>query len=147
MIVISNSSPLIALSCLRRLDIFQHLFGQLYIPRMVYQEVVVRCPNAEEQAYLQDAVNAFMTVISPTSSRLFSRNLGQGEQGVLHLALDMRPDILLIDDKRARNEAFELGFFPTFTTDILKYAEQQQLISSYQDVMLSLFMRGMYLPE
>ena len=91
--VISNSSPLIAMSCLRRLDIFQQLFGQLWIPQMVYQEVVVQCPDPEEKAYLQHAVQEFITVVSPKTSRLFSRNLGPGERSVLNLALEMRPNV------------------------------------------------------
>ncbi len=32
MIVISNSSPLLALSQIQRLDILKHLFGHIYIP-------------------------------------------------------------------------------------------------------------------
>jgi predicted nucleic acid-binding protein len=147
MIVISNSSPLIAVSCLQRVDIFHHLFGHLHIPRAVYQEVVVQCPDIQEQQYLQDAVDTFMTIMSPRVSRIFSRNLGLGERGVLNLAIEMCPNIVIIDDRRARNEAVELGFSPTLTTDILKHAERQKLIPSYHDAMISLFLKGIYLPE
>ena len=147
MIVISNASPLIALSCLQRVDIFSHLFGHIHIPRAVYQEVVVQCPDPQEQKYLQDAVSEFMTIVSPSVSRVFSRNLGPGERGVLNLAIEMRPHILVIDDRRARNEAVKLGFSPILTTDILKQAAQHKLIPSNHDAMNSLFMKEIYLPE
>jgi len=147
MIVISNSSPLIAVSCLRQVDIFRHLFGHLHIPHAVYQEVVVQCPDPQEQRHLQDAIYEFMTIVSPSVSNIFSRNLGMGERGVLNLAIEMCPDTILIDDRRARNEAKELGFSPTLTTDILKQAEQHKLIPSYHDVMVDLFLKGIYLPE
>ncbi len=88
-----------------------------------------------------------MTIVSPSVSRTFSRNLGQGERGVLNLALEMCPHIVIIDDRRARNEAVELGFSPTLTTDILKQAEHDKLIPSYHDAMISLFLKGIYLPE
>jgi len=87
MIVISNSSPIIALSRCDQLRLFQQLFGRIFIP---------------------DAV---------------------------------------IDDKRARNEAKELGFFPSFTSDIIKAAEKRNLIDSYDDVMKQLHQLGVYLPE
>lgn len=59
----------------------------------------------------------------------------------------MSPHILIIDDKRARNEAAELGLSPTLTTDILKQAESHKLIPSYHDAMIHLFFKGIYLPE
>ncbi len=40
MIVISNSSPLIALSSANQLDILRRLFETVYIPEAVYQETV-----------------------------------------------------------------------------------------------------------
>jgi len=43
MIVISNSSPLLALSQVQRLDILKTLFGHIYIPDSVYRETVLEC--------------------------------------------------------------------------------------------------------
>ncbi len=42
MIVICNSSPLIALSRIHKLDILKQLFGKVYIPDSVYQETVIQ---------------------------------------------------------------------------------------------------------
>ena len=147
MIVISNASPLIALSRISREDILQHLFGHLLIPEAVHQEVVLQCPHPDEKARLQEAIAEFIEIVHPTFSHVFSRNLGHGEREVLNVALEMRPDILLIDDKRARYEAQELGFFPTFTADVLKEAERQGLISSYQEILQELYNQEIYLPE
>lgn len=43
----------------------------------------------------------------------------------------MNPDMLLMDDKKARREAKELGFSSFFTTDILREAKDRRLIDSY----------------
>lgn len=39
--VISNSSPLINFSALKRLDILQTFYGNIFIPAAVFREVVV----------------------------------------------------------------------------------------------------------
>jgi predicted nucleic acid-binding protein len=146
MIVISNASPLVALSRIARLDIFQQMFGSLLIPPAVKQEVVTDCLHVDEKTYLEQALNSFIHTRKPTHNQVFSRNIGAGERGVLNLALGMPPDVLLLDDRKARNEARELGFTPTFTSDILKEAEFQGIIPSYQEILNVLYAQRIYLP-
>jgi hypothetical protein len=42
MIAVSNSTPLIALAKINRLDLLKDYFGKIYIPEEVYDEVVRR---------------------------------------------------------------------------------------------------------
>ena len=147
MIVISNASPLVALSRISRLDLFQQLFGTLCIPPAVEEEVVTYCPDMHEKRLLEQALDSFIQTRKPTQHQTFSRNIGAGERGVLNLALDMSPDIVLLDDRKARNEARDLGLVPTFTSDALKEAEFQGLIPSYQAILHALYAQKIYLPE
>jgi predicted nucleic acid-binding protein len=66
---------------------------------------------------------------------------------VLNLAIDLMPDVILLDDRKARNEAKELGLLPTFTSDVLKEAEVQGLIPSYRELFQTLNAHYIYLPE
>ena len=88
-----------------------------------------------------------MRGISPKVQHPFERKLGYGEQGVLNLAIEMQPDIVLIDDKKARNEAKDLGLAPIFTTNLLKWAKSQKIIDSYQIIVNQLSENLIYLPE
>jgi len=40
MIVVSNATPLIAVAMAERFDLLQKIFGRIYIPQGVYEEVV-----------------------------------------------------------------------------------------------------------
>jgi len=40
--VVSNTSPIIALSSLGKLDLLKHLFGRVTIPQAVYEELTER---------------------------------------------------------------------------------------------------------
>ena len=146
MIVVSNSSPLIALSRIDQLQILKGLFGRVYIPDTVYQETVTNCGIISQRSRISQATNEFIEVVQPKVRYAFSRNLGAGEQGVLNLSMEKQAQLVLIDDKRDRHEAQELGLIPAFTTDILKKAECQHLITSYQQVVKELQEVGIYLP-
>lgn len=64
---------------------------------------------------------------------------------MLNLALERQADIVLMDDKKARNEAASLGLTCIFTTDVLRYAERRGLVV-YQEIMNNLNQARIYLP-
>lgn len=148
MIVISNSSPLIALARVRRLDLLKHLFGRVIIPPVVYEEVAPQGKYGDQYEVIHAAVTDFIDVIAPTMDYAFTRMLQEGERGVLNLTLDMKADILIMDDRKARNEAKELGISAmlALTSDILKQAENEGMIPSYPDLMEELKSKNIFLP-
>lgn len=73
--------------------------------------------------------------------------MGKGERGALSLALELQPDFVILDDKKARNEATALGLIPILTADVLQLAVERQIILSYQAVMAELAQHQIYLPE
>ena len=85
-------------------------------------------------------------VVQTSLDYTFRRKLGLGERGVLNLAIEKGAIQIIIDDKRARNEAIELGIPIMYTTDVLKIADGEQVIS-YANVMSQLQAIGIYLPE
>ena len=97
---------------------------------------------------LYQAVNkGFIEIIKPKTNHSFKRNLDKGEKGVLNLAFDVKANLLVIDERKARNEAKELGFEVRYTSVILKGAEKRKLIHSYFDIMKELEKLRIYLPE
>jgi len=45
MTVVSNTTPLIGLSILNRMDLLKVLFGEIYIPRIVFEELTINEAN------------------------------------------------------------------------------------------------------
>ena len=95
MIVISNSSPLIALSRIQNLHILKELFGLIFIPDSVYQETVIEANITIQKENILKALDDFIEIVSPSTHHLFTRNLGKGEIGVLNLALEKNCQISL----------------------------------------------------
>ena len=146
MIVICNSIPLIALSRIQKLDILKHIFGKIYIPESVFQETVLQSNDDIQRENILNAIDDFIIVTVPETDYSFRRTIDSGEKGVLNLAFDRKADFLIIDDKKARKEAKEIGFKVLKTSTLLKRAEKLKLIESYSDVITELEKLKIYLP-
>jgi len=68
MIVISNSSPIIALSRCDQLRLFQQLFGRIFIPDAVYEETVLECKFPLQKESISQAINDFIIVVNPATN-------------------------------------------------------------------------------
>ncbi len=148
MIVVSNTSPLIALSRIGRLDILKTLFGKITITPEVLSEVLPKDKNSDYE-HIDNAINDFINVQSTTNDYPFKRTIDKGERSVLNLAHELNADILIIDDRKARNEAVEMKIkaFLAYTTDILKQAENDKIITSYKEIQIELKQKNIYLPD
>ena len=145
--IVADSSPLIVFARINRLDILKAFFSEVYITASVYQEVVVETIVQQQRDTLTSAIVAATIIVrDPTMTFSFTRRLGKGEQGVLNLAREIDARAIIMDDKKARNEAKELKFSLFYTTDILRGAEQRGLLTSYADIMVQLRAMSIYLP-
>ena len=149
MIIVANSSPLIALGRIQRFDIINTLFGQIYIPTTVYRETVIETSFEEQRNTILSAIeNSTIVIVEPTIDYSFNRKLDPGEKDVLRLAIEQNANGIIIDDRKARNEAKALGLDEVLlhTTDILKAADKRGLIS-YVEIMQQLRTLNIYLPD
>jgi predicted nucleic acid-binding protein len=144
--IVSNTSPLIGFSKIERLDILEELFQSIIIPQIVYDEFFDNCAPTEETHFFS-AYQKFIKVVKLHSSYTFSRRLDQGEQDVLALALQEHADILLIDDRKAFNEAQEHHLVAASTRTVLRMAEEKHIIASYQELEDALRKKSFFLPH
>lgn len=129
MYVISNSTPLIALSKIHRLDLLKQYFDAISIPEEVYDEVVTRGgmlygANEVEQAPWIHVVS----IKNKTAVEALCLTVDRGEAEAIVCALETRA-LLIIDDRDGRNAASRLGVQITGTIGVLLMAAQDGMIN------------------
>lgn len=100
MIIIADSSALIALAYCQGLDILSKLFEDIKVPQAVYDEVTETGKIFSDTLtkYLQDRVE----FVDINHWVLTASDLGKGEIEAMALYKHLSADMLLIDDRRAR---------------------------------------------
>lgn len=134
MIVVSNSSPLIALAKIGEFNLLHSLYEELSIPQAVREEVVVIGENPDEKnrpgSEELRAANWIrrVQVSNLAAVRLLRERLDGGESEAIVLALELNADLLLIDEARGRRVARAQGINTSGTVGTLVAAKRQGLI-------------------
>ncbi len=106
MIVVSNSSPLIGLSAIGKLDLLETLYQTIYIPESVYEEITQSGnrigANEIKNAVWVEIKKVSLQEINDLSAKF---GLGKGEAAALILASEVNADLLINDDLKARKTA------------------------------------------
>lgn len=137
--IVSNSSPLINLSAIKKLDLLKELYKEISIPSAVWDEVVVKGkgqPGAEE---IKEASWIKKDVVENVSLvETLTLTLDKGEAEAIAFAKERKAEILLIDEQLARNVANHLGLNYIGLLGVLREAKANELIKdvkSYLDLL------------
>ncbi len=122
---VSNSSCLIALDLVGRLDLLHDLYGTVLVPCAVSYECGSSLPSWIRVQPIQNQGMA----------RSLQIGLGAGESEAIVLATETSAVRLILDDKKARHIAQQLGLPITGTLAVLLRAKQQRLIPNLCDVL------------
>ena len=136
-IVISDASPLVHLSAIRRFELLKQLYPVLLIPPAVWAEVTVAGKGRAGATELTAAVQAQeIRVVAPapaTLARAELRGLDPGEAEALALALDSEAEVVLLDELRGRAVARSLGLRAVGTLGVLIEAKRRGFVPSFRD--------------
>ncbi|OQX15371.1 MAG: hypothetical protein BWK73_06925 [Thiothrix lacustris] len=146
MIVIADSSPLVALSVCGCLSLLDRLFGQVRVPDAVFQEVCVAGkPEASNLSlYLQDKVLMASTANFPIHPL---KGLGLGEREAMALYLEISADLLLVDDQRAKKVAYANGLEVMGSVGVLLLAKQRGMLPAIKPLLMTLSASDVHLGE
>lgn len=144
--VVCNTSPIIGLAKIEQLLLLKQLFGRALLPYRVFQEFLENC-STKEKDYFQSMQKDCFEIVHVDSLHTFSRRLDRGEKEVLTLAIREQADIVLLDDRKAFNEAKEHQLVVASTRAVLYLAEEQGLITSFQETEAALKKKQFYVPE
>ena len=138
-LTICNTSPLINLATIGRVDLLESLFGKVIIPPAVMNELFAK-RSMFPSAALAARKHPFQ-VMSPSNSLLvrgFEAIVHAGEAECLALAMEHPGSMLLLDDLAARGsaEANDLRF--TGTLGCLVEAKSRNLIDAVGPLLVEL---------
>lgn len=132
MIVIADTTPLISLLKIKRLDLLQKLFGEVFIPDAVYTELTSDKRFIEEAyAVTHASYIKSVSVSNPGAVRILrmAEGLDQGESEAIVLTDELNADVLLMDEAKGRAISGRMGITVMGTVGIL--------ISSYEDGLIT----------
>ncbi len=126
-VTVSDTTPLIALAWLGRLDLFPALFGVVHIPPAVHREATYNVVAAGADELKSANWLAINPVTNSLAIELLLDQLDLGESEAIVLAHELSADVLLMDERRGRRRAMQSGLRIIGTLGILIEAHERKL--------------------
>jgi predicted nucleic acid-binding protein len=135
LIVVSDTSPVLSLARIGRLEILRSLYGEVLIPTAVYEELRAATSGAPQ---IDLAAFPWLVVTSAHDRRRVDElcaDLDLGEAEAIVLAMERHADVLLVDERRGRRTAAALGLTVTGLIGLVVQAKRTGVISAARPVL------------
>jgi uncharacterized protein len=133
-LTVSDTSPLVYLAALGDFELLHILFGEIGIPRGVFQEAAIGGASLPVAHFVHKAIGSWLFVkeIADTSEadRLGRGGLDPGECEAIVLAAELRSEALLMDDADGIRCALAAGANVIRTPGIYRLAKNRGLIQA-----------------
>jgi predicted nucleic acid-binding protein len=132
-VVVSDTTPLHYLILIGRESILERLYGKVFIPPAVLTELSHAAAPGQISNWAA-LLPTWVTVAAPRSMPAWFDRLDFGERQALALAKEMRADLVLLDDKAARQVARRELMTVKGTLGIVAAAAKANLLDFVQTV-------------
>ncbi len=142
--IISNTTPILSLLKIDKLDLLKELYGKVIVPLAVYQEI----EKGKEKPYYKDLTSLDwieIQNIKNLNTIEYLIDLDDGEAEVLILAKETNADLVILDEIMGRRYAKQLELNLTGTIGVLLKAKEKGLILSIKNLMTELENKGTWL--
>ena len=128
-VVISDTSPIHYLVLISQADLLPALYTDVFVPEAVAEELNQSATPEPVRHWIAHRPSWFQVVPVKTSLSLMSlADLDRGEHDAILLALHLKADLVLMDDREGVEEARRLGLTVTGTLGVLDRAAERGLI-------------------
>lgn len=139
MIVVSDSSCLIGITRIGHLDILKRLFGEIYIPLAVYNEVVEKEKLQKEVDEIKKATwIKSQDIQDRLASQILELSLGKGEAETIILGKKLCADYVILNERMARQIASQMGIKVIGLLGILVKAKEKKIITQIKPLIEAL---------
>jgi hypothetical protein len=145
MIIVSDTSPISNLLRINQLPILKELYGTVIIPQQVYEEVSILATLGIDITLIQlaDWIKVQTTLDQTFVTTLLSE-LDPGEAEAIALAIELKADRLLIDERIGRTVAQRYGLRVTGLLGVLVAAKKNALISELKPILDQLISQAQF---
>lgn len=149
MIVVSNTSPLTNLAAIGKFHLLRDLYGYIHIPAAVWNELNAfgRAWPGRDEVLAAEWVTRRSIQNVPLATAL-QRDLDAGEAETIALALEMKADLVLMDEREGRRIAQRLGLHVVGVVGVLIASKAHNLVDVIQPLLDDLrYKAGFYLSD
>lgn len=135
--VVSNTSPILNLAIVDQLDLLRRQFDEILTPNAVVDELKVDEDRPGSQAIRRAISSGWIQtqeVSNESLAQLLKQTLDRGEAEAIALAIELKADRTLLDEREGRQIAKSLGLKVTGILGILLRAKQEGEIESLQSI-------------
>lgn len=145
MIVVGDSSALVALAVCDELKLLDERFDKVCVPEAVFAECIVTGKTAADklERYLQDKV----IPVDLSTTIVTSSGMGAGELEAMSLYKAQQADFLLIDDRRARKVAILNNLHTIGSIGMLLWGKQNGYLIEIRPKLAQIIAVGIFLSE
>jgi predicted nucleic acid-binding protein len=140
MIIVANTTPIISLASIGRLDILEKLFGNVMIPEAVYQEIKAKPGYGYEQ--VDGAFIEVRTIQGLLYKDFLLTQLDSGEAETIILAKEVNADFVIIDENLGYRIANNAGLTAVRTLSLLLKAKEKGHIEQVKPLLDEMITKG-----
>jgi len=140
--VICNTTPFISLSSIGEINLLRQIYSSVIVPKAVVEEINRGGEISVPDLTSLDWVEVVSNVTTSENRLLFQ--LDYGERQVVLNALKRQANLVLIDDRVARNIAEYLGLNVKGTLGVLVEAKRKELIPPFKKAAFKIKEQGIH---
>jgi uncharacterized protein len=139
--VVSNTSPLIALSSIDRIVLLHQLYGDISIPNAVFEEIthddLPGCREVNSLAWIKRK-----DIKNQAEAASLTLELDTGEAEAITLAIELKADLLLIDERKGKLVADRFSMRNIGVLGVLIEAKHNNLIQAVKPLLDDLILKA-----
>ena len=135
---VSNTSPLLNLAIIGRLELARTQFGSVLVPPAVAGEFRLEEDRPGSSALRRAVEEEWIAVEEPSDDPLFRtlrQDLDLGESEAIALAVEKKAGLVLLDEREGRRRARNVGLEVTGALGILAQADREGDLDSLSDAL------------
>lgn len=144
--IVSNTTPIISLLKLNRLELLQKLYEQIYIPTAVFNEIEA----GKTKGYYKDLSKIdwiYIAEIQNKQAVKYFLDLDAGEAEAIVLATEINADLIILDEKLGRFHAKHADLKVTGTIGVLIKAKSEGFVEELKPLLNELTDKDVWISE